>query len=415
MYELHPYFTNDGSVGLFSPEADDIYHSTYGALTEAYEKFIIPSNLENFLKNNSEIKILDICFGIGYNTKSFLNLLLNFIYNDTIYTNNNIFNKNIDTLYTNNPKYKIYIKAIDTDKILATLSPFFKNFEKNIAKLNSKNALIFKQEKIRKMLATKATSNYKLKKEVNILLLQKIFKQIDNDTISILTNKKYKQYFDKEIMSLYDFLKNQRSIYTPLCQLKTFLHNIYYKYLSKGYKNALNTLKLLDFNFDLEINDARQVILKDNNKYNFIFLDAFTPTKCPCLWSIEFFKLLYAHLEDNGIVLTYSNSAQIRNAFFNAGFIVKKIYSASQNKYIGTVAIKNHPISKTKQLNTEIIHDLSEYDLGLMKTRAGIFYHDETLSLDNEAIINAHKIEVENSDLMSSSKFIKMNKKVKDI
>ena len=46
-----------------------------------------------------------------------------------------------------------------------------------------------------------------------------------------------------------------------------------------------------------------------------------------------------------------------------------------------------------------------------MKTKAGIFYHDEDLTLDNEAIINAHKIEVENSKLMSSSKFIKMFKK----
>ena len=52
MYKLFPYFTNDGSVGLFSPDADDIYHSTYGALTEAYEKFILPSNLKNFLKNS---------------------------------------------------------------------------------------------------------------------------------------------------------------------------------------------------------------------------------------------------------------------------------------------------------------------------------------------------------------------------
>ena len=58
-----------------------------------------------------------------------------------------------------------------------------------------------------------------------------------------------------------------------------------------------------------------------------------------------------------------------------------------------------------------MIYDLSEYDLGLMKTRAGIFYHDENLSLDNEGIIERHKIEVENSDLISSSKFIKQYKK----
>ena len=78
MYELHAYFTNDGSIGLFSPEANDIYHSTYGALTEAYEKFILPSEFEKFFQKNSEIKILDICFGIGYNSKSFINNLLIF-------------------------------------------------------------------------------------------------------------------------------------------------------------------------------------------------------------------------------------------------------------------------------------------------------------------------------------------------
>ena len=73
MTELYPYFTNDGSPGLYSKEADDIYHSAKGALTEAYEKFVLPSELDNFFMHNSEIKLLDICFGIGYNSKSFMN------------------------------------------------------------------------------------------------------------------------------------------------------------------------------------------------------------------------------------------------------------------------------------------------------------------------------------------------------
>ena len=115
MYELYPYFTNDGSVGLFSPSADDIYHSTYGALTEAYEKFILPSNINNFLKKNSEIKILDICFGIGYNSKSLINYFLDFLYNETIHTNKIKYNDKVDT---NNKKYKIYIHALYHDKNL---------------------------------------------------------------------------------------------------------------------------------------------------------------------------------------------------------------------------------------------------------------------------------------------------------
>ena len=415
MYVLYPYFTNDGSVGLFSPEANDIYHSTYGALTEAYEKFILPSDFEKFFRKNSEIKILDICFGIGYNSKSFLNKLLEIIYNDTIDTNNISKTINNDKIYTNNKKYKIFIHAIDTDKNLATLSPFFKTFEKNIGKLNSKSEIIYKQEKIKKLSANTASTEYKLQNEVNILLLQKVLNKIDNNTISILYDKKYRQYFDLKMIRLFEFYQNNMSIYTPIMRSKAFLHNIYYKYLSKGYKKASKCLELLDFDFNLEINDARQAIMNDTNKYNFVFLDAFTPTKCPCLWSIDFFKLLYEHLEDGGLILTYSNSAQVRNCFLNAGFIVKKIFSKNQNKFTGTIAIKPHTdISQNTRetnYNTELIHDLSDYDLGLMKSRAGIFYRDKDLSLDNEAIINNHKIEVENSNLISSSKFIKTYKR----
>ena len=74
MYEFHTYFTNDGSVGLYSPEFNDIYHSATGALTEAYEKFILPVDMKNLLKKDS-IKVWDICYGIGYNSKSFLNFI----------------------------------------------------------------------------------------------------------------------------------------------------------------------------------------------------------------------------------------------------------------------------------------------------------------------------------------------------
>lgn len=394
MYELYPYFTNDGSVGLFSPDADDIYHSTYGALTEAYEKFILPSNLNSFLKNNNEIKILDICFGIGYNSKSFLNYILDFLYNETIYTDKIKYSDKIDT---NNKKFKIYIHAIDTDKNLACLSPFFISNKKNI----KNNNLSFRQEKIQRMLSQTVKAKYELKPEVNILLLEKIIDQIDNEVISILSDKKYAQYFDKNVRALFEILTIKRYKYNPIRIIKAFLHNIYYKYISGCNKMALKALKLMEFNFKLNIDDARQAIKNDNEIYNYIFLDAFTPVKCPCLWTVDFFKLLYSHLDENGMILTYSNSALVRNAFLNAGFHVGKIFSQSADKFTGTVAVKNKSLIK---------YELSEYDLGLMKTKAGIFYRDENLTLDNEAIIALHEKEAKNSDLISSSKFIKMNK-----
>lgn len=395
MYKLYPYFTNDGSTGLFSPDADDIYHSTYGALTEAYEKFILPLGIYDFLKKNNEIKVLDICFGIGYNTKSLINKILEINYSETIGTNNI---KHIDKLDTDNKKLNIFIHAIDTDKYLANLSPFF------IAnkKMNSKEQLSFKQEKINRMLSEQTNPKFRLKKESNILLLQHIFKSIDAETEAILYAKEYSKYFDKYMVGLYEFYKTCNSNLSPYKDLRYFLHNIYYNHISNSHKNALNYLKLLNFKFKLSIMDARQAVKADENIYNFIFLDAFTPVKCPCLWTIDFFKMLYEHLDDNGILLTYSNSALVRNAFLNAGFNVGKIYSESMQKYTGTIAVKNKSLIK---------HELSEYDLGLMKTKAGIFYRDENFTLDNEAIIAAHKKEVETSELMSSSKYIKSRRK----
>lgn len=272
MYELYPYFTNDGSVGLFSPSADDIYHSTYGALTEAYEKFILPSNINNFLKKNSEIKILDICFGIGYNSKSFINYFLDFLYNETTHTNKIKYNDKVDT---NNKKYKIYIHALDNDKNLAYLSPFFISNKKNF----KNNNLTFNQEKIERMLSKKVVKKYKLKDEVNILLLKKIANKIDEETIQLLNNKKYKQFFAQNTINLFKFLRIKECKYTPILSLNTFLHNIYYKYISKGYKNALKAFKFIDFDFNLEIDDARYSLQKDSVLYNYVFLDAFTPTK----------------------------------------------------------------------------------------------------------------------------------------
>lgn len=437
MYELYPYFTNDGSVGLYSPDADDIYHSTYGALSEAYEKFVIPAELNNFLNKKSEIKLLDICFGIGYNSKSFLNYIFDNLENfylpkkvnhnkyiaqiDTNKTSNTENNYTIDTdnnkftqhngtidsnnIFSRNPvnehkKIKIFIKAIDTDKNLLFLSPFFKNGNKSDIK---NNQIDFYQEKISKFLKKEFNSKYKLKGEINIILLEKIIENHpeifeDFEFQKILSSEKYKRFFDKGMLTLFKFHKDSRSLNTSLKHISTFLHNIYYRYLSNRYKNSLKYLKSLDFIFETKIEDARVSLKQDPNKYDFVFLDAFTPAKCPALWTIDFFKLLYEHLDNDGMVLTYSNSTSVRNAFLNAGFHVGKIYNSELKKFTGTVAVKN---------KLHIKYPLSEYDLGLLKTRAGIFYRDENLNALNEAIIKAQKIEFENSNLMTSSKFIK--------
>lgn len=57
----------DGTNTLFSVEFDEPYHSTKdGALHESLEKHVKPSL--SFKENRSHLVILDICFGLGYNT-----------------------------------------------------------------------------------------------------------------------------------------------------------------------------------------------------------------------------------------------------------------------------------------------------------------------------------------------------------
>lgn len=430
MYEFHPYFTNDGSVGLYNSDYNDIYHSADGALTEAYEKFIYPLNIDKLLSKDN-IKILDICYGIGYNSKSFLNLVLEkikfskknsknlFIKNnsiETIYTNNiskkveqkksetnNIYNS---TIYTDNIFEKIFIKAIDNDKVLSFISPFVKTGEK---KFNNKN-LNFEYKQIDKyLLKPKINKAKKIDKLINYLIFQKIDEnnpdfEHSNELFEILSNKAYKKYFDANLLSLYQkFYFKGKDSYLIKRSL-SFLHNIYYQYISNWYKRNLKIYNLDAVNFELEIGDARQVIINDKFIYDVIFLDAFTPAKCPCLWSYDFFKLLYNHLDNDGIILTYTSSAAVRSAMMEAGFYIGKIYNKSTDKFIETIAVKNKTLIK---------HELTDEELGLLKTTAGIFYKDKNLTGLNEAINEARNLEIKNSDRISSSQYFKHCKEKK--
>ena len=77
MRDYEFYYTQDGSVGLYSYADDDVYHSKFGALTEAWEKFILPAHIEKKLNQQPEIRVLDVCYGIGYNTKALMSFIIN--------------------------------------------------------------------------------------------------------------------------------------------------------------------------------------------------------------------------------------------------------------------------------------------------------------------------------------------------
>ena len=77
MRDYEFYYTKDGSIGLYSYADNDVYHSKFGAVTEAWEKFVLPSNISKLINVKENIKVLDVCYGIGYNTKTLMSYVIN--------------------------------------------------------------------------------------------------------------------------------------------------------------------------------------------------------------------------------------------------------------------------------------------------------------------------------------------------
>ena len=454
MRDYEPYFTEDGSVGLYSYADKDVYHSKFGALTEAWEKFVLPSGIDKLLNNQNDIKILDVCYGIGYNSKALMsfiidknyiqlkrkNIILRFFNIVSIGINNilkligiNLSSRN-DTIHNNNSirDKKINIDCMDINEEFIKLSPLFRTLKTPgeiysdivpqiltcfdsyyfFKKLFEKMLYVFypKNKKyIRDLLELKFQNmhrekEYKVNAVVNYILLNSMYElfgkdYFNKDLIKSITKKDNSQFFEKYLIKYAKFNHKWGYNLSSKFSLSGFLHNIYYDRLSYRYKNIdfKETERL--FNIKFHINDARKSIKQLNKLYDCIFLDAFSFTKAPQLWSVEFIAELYKRLSDHGVILTYSNSAQVRNTLLENKFYVGKIFNEKTGKFNGTIASKD---------KSKIKYPLSSYELGLCNTKAGIPYHDPNLSFSSEEIMELREYEFVRSNLMSSSKYMKI-------
>ncbi|MBD2484417.1 tRNA (5-methylaminomethyl-2-thiouridine)(34)-methyltransferase MnmD [Planktothrix sp. FACHB-1365] len=68
---LIPQLTADGSFTFFSSEFGELFHSHFGAKQEAEQKFVVPLQLRKKAET-SPLFLLDICYGLGYNTAAAL-------------------------------------------------------------------------------------------------------------------------------------------------------------------------------------------------------------------------------------------------------------------------------------------------------------------------------------------------------
>ena len=452
MRDYEPYYTEDGSIGLYSYADKDVFHSKFGALTEAWEKFIIPSGIDK--NSNQEIKVLDVCYGIGYNTKALMSFFINknkiykknilqksfskitsivskytnktrcknkgilSAYNETIDDNNNFQSLKVDCLEINkeivelSPLFRtiktpeeIYTdfvpKILDCFDTYYTLRNLFTEFMTNFLPKNRKEINDLLDIKFKNMHIER---EYKINPFVNYIILNALSEKFgaeypDENLEEILKDKTNKKFFDKSLVKYAQF--NQKWGYNKSSNsfLSTFLHNIYYDHLSNRNKkmNFKAIESLIELNF--HINDARKTILELEEQYDYIFLDAFTYTKAPQLWSMEFIAELHKRLSPSGVLMTYSNSVQVRNTLLENNFYVGKIYNEKNKKFIGTIASKD---------KNKIKYPLNNYELGLCLTKAGIPYHDPNLSFDSKDILELREYEYRHSTLMSSSRYIKL-------
>lgn len=70
--ELQPVETGDGSMTFWNEAYREHYHSPAGARLEAEQKYIVPARLQERLAAGP-VRLLDVCFGLGYNSLTALN------------------------------------------------------------------------------------------------------------------------------------------------------------------------------------------------------------------------------------------------------------------------------------------------------------------------------------------------------
>lgn len=279
---LETRITEDGSKTFFSPEFGETFHSKYGAKKEAEITYIQGCQIPEKIKNKNKIKILDICFGLGYNTCALLDYVLKF-----------------------KPECFIEIYCLELDE-----------------------------------------------KVPNQSLQEGLFDYWSSDIVSILTQ------------------------------------------LIKEKKVITSQLKL-----HLLMGDARETIvqpIEQNFKADAIFLDPFSPPKCPQLWTVEFLALVAKCLDDDGIIATYSCSAAVRQALLLAGLYLGRNFCVGRRSP-GTLA----------SYNQSNLPPLSVMEWEHLQTNASIPFRDPNLSDNPDIIKKRREKEQSESGLEASSQWKK--------
>ena len=73
---MKKFLTADNSESFLNETIGESYHSHTGGVEEALKKYVIPCKIKELAKTNGKIKILDVCFGLGYNSAMAISVAL---------------------------------------------------------------------------------------------------------------------------------------------------------------------------------------------------------------------------------------------------------------------------------------------------------------------------------------------------
>lgn len=124
-----------------------------------------------------------------------------------------------------------------------------------------------------------------------------------------------------------------------------------------------------------------------------VLLDAFSPRRCPQLWTLEFLRGLARLLAPSGRLLTYSSAAAVRRALLQAGLHLAAIRSLPGTGAwsAGTAA------SPTPLRPSPILRPLDAMEWEHLHSRAGEPYRDPTGQAPCSAILQARVLAQERS------------------
>jgi tRNA U34 5-methylaminomethyl-2-thiouridine-forming methyltransferase MnmC len=149
----------------------------------------------------------------------------------------------------------------------------------------------------------------------------------------------------------------------------------------------------------LLLGDARQTIqqlCRQTWQADAIFLDPFSPPKCPQLWTVEFISLVAQCLKPTGRLATYSCAAAVRTALSMAGL-----------KYGSTPGMGRKAPGTIASFCDFDLPLLSPQEKEHLQTRAAIPYQDIYLGSSADEILAERRLKQSLSNLGSTSQWKK--------